>query len=101
MTGGNKFEWSDKEDGKIFSEGIAVAWMAGRAEAIQRFVEALSYKIGHKCDWSYTGGRAHIDVLPDGYILAIEAINDKDFMKDYIVPYSEENYENGTYCILI
>ena len=62
-----KFTCTDKEDEELYRNGITIMWMAGRSKAIQKFVEALSYKIGSKCDFSFTAGRAHIDVLKDGY----------------------------------
>ena len=61
------FIWTDKEDEELYRNGITIMWMAGRSKAIQKFVEALSYKIGSKCDFSFTAGRAHIDVSKDGY----------------------------------
>lgn len=95
------FTWTDKEDENLYRNGITVMWMAGRATAIQKFVEALSYKIGSKCDFAFTAGRAHIDVSKDAYGKAVDAINDKKFMSKFIVPYSEETYDNGTYCEVI
>ena len=41
-----KFTWTDKEDEELYRNGITIMWMAGRSKAIQKFVEALSYKIG-------------------------------------------------------
>ena len=92
-----KFTWTDREDEELFRNGIRIKWVVGRTTAIQKFVEALSFKIGHKCDFSYVAGRAHIDVLKDGYDKAIEAMNDDNFMKQFIVPYSKETYDNETY----
>ena len=51
--------------------------MSGRSKAIQKFVEALSYKIGSKSDFSFMGGRAHIDVSKGSYNKAVKAINDE------------------------
>lgn len=96
-----KFTWTDKEDEELYRNGITIMWMTGRSKAIQKFVEALSYKIGSKCDFSFTAGRAHIDASKDGYDKAIEAINDEEFMNQFIVPYSEESYNDETYCIII
>ena len=96
-----QFTWIDKEDDELYRNGITIMWMVGRSKAIQKFVEALSYKIGSKCDFSFTAGRAHIDVLKDGYDKAIEAVNDEEFMRQFIVPYSEETYDNETYCEVI
>lgn len=96
-----KLTWTDREDEELYKNGITIMWMAGRAKAIQRFIEALSYKTGSKCDFSYTAGRAHIDVLKDGYDKAIEAVNDKEFMRQFIVPYSEETYDDETYCEVV
>ena len=96
-----KFTWTDKEDDELYKNGITVFWVSGRTKAIQRFVEVLSYKIGSKCDFSFTAGRAHIDVSKDGYDKAIEVINDKEFMKQFIVPYSTESYDNESYFEII
>lgn len=96
-----KFTWTDKEDEELYRNGITIMWMAGRTKAIQKFIEALSYRIGSKCDFSFTAGRAHIDVSKDGYDKAIEAVNDEEFMKQFIVPYSRETYDNETYCEVI
>ena len=91
----------DKEDDELYKNGITIMWMAGRTKAIQKFIEALSYKIGHKCDFSFFAGRAHIDVLKEGYEKAVEAVNDSEFMNQFIVPYSRETYDNETYCEII
>ena len=96
-----KFTWTDKEDEELYKNGITIMWVVGRAKAIQKFVEALSYRIDSKCDFSFTAGRAHIDVLKDGYDKAIEAVNDEEFMRLFIVPYSEETYDNETYCEVV
>lgn len=93
-----EFTWNvDKEDEDLYRNGITVMWVAGRSKAIQNFVELLSYKIGSKCDFSFVDGRAHIDVSKDGYDKAVKVINDKNFMKQFIVPYSEESLDNDTY----
>jgi len=92
-----EFTWSDKEDEELYKHGITVMWVSGRTKSIQNFVEKLSYKIGHKCDFSFSAGRAHIDVLKKGYEKAVEFINNNDFIKQFIVSYSEETYNNGTY----
>lgn len=96
-----KFKWSDKEDDELYKNGITIMWMAGRTKAIQKFIEALSYKIGYKCDFSFAAGRAHIDVPKEGYDKAFEAVCDVEFMDQFIVPYSEETYDNETYCKII
>lgn len=91
------FSWTDKEDDNLLKYGITITWVIGRAKAIQKFVEALSYKIGYKCDFSFVAGKAHIDVSKDGYSKALEALHDKSFMSNYIVPYSKATYDNETY----
>ena len=93
----NNFTWTDKEDEELYKNGCTIMWVAGRTKSIQNFVEKLSYKIGHKCDFSFTAGRAHIDVLKEGYDAAIEEVNNVEFMKQFIVPYSKETYDNETY----
>lgn len=96
-----KFLWSDKEDEELYRNGITIIWVAGRTKSIQNFVEKLSYKIGYKCDFSFTAGRAHIDVFKEAYDKAVETINDDDFMKEFIVPYTKETYDNETYFEII
>lgn len=96
-----QFTWTDKEDEELYKNGITIMWIAGRTKAIQKFVEALSYKIGSKCDFAFTAGRAHIDVSKDAYNNAIEAVNDEKFMGQFIVPYSKETYDNETYFEVI
>lgn len=96
-----QFTWTDKEDEELYKNGITIMWMSGRTKAIQKFIEALSYKIDSKCDFSFSAGRAHIDVSKEAYDKAIEAINDKEFMKKFIIPYSRESYDNETYCEVI
>lgn len=93
-----QFTWyDDREDEELYLNGVSVMWVAGRTKAIQKFVEALSYKIGSKCDFSFVAGRAHIDVFKDAYDKAMEAVNDLEFMNQFIIPYSEESYYNETY----
>ena len=93
-----QFTWyDDREDEELYLNGVSVMWVAGRTKAIQKFVEALSYKIGSKCDFSFTAGRAHIDCFKDVYDKALEAVNDPEFMNQFIIPYSEESYYNETY----
>ena len=94
----DKFKWDkNKEDRELYMNGIVCAWFAGRTTSIQRLVEELSYKTGHKCDFSWFSGRAHIDVMPEGVNSVTKLLNDEIFMKDFIVPYSRETYDNGTY----
>ena len=93
-----KFTWSDREDEELYRNGITIMWMVGSTKAVQKFIEALSYRIDSKCDFSFTAGRAHIDVSKEGYNKAIEAIGDEEFMRQFIVPYSKETYNNETYC---
>lgn len=93
----NKFTWTDKEDEELYLHGVRVLIVNGRSKAIQNFVEKLSYKINSKCDFSFAAGRAHIDVSKDAVNKAIEAINDEEFMNQFIIPYSEESYDNETY----
>lgn len=93
----NQFTWSDKEDPKLYKNGKCIAIAQGRTKAIQRFVEALSYKINSKCDFAFTAGRAHIDVMPEAAEAAIKIMSDSTFMSKFLYPYSEEAYENETY----
>ncbi len=91
------FTWSDKEDDEIYNHGIRVAFFQGRSAQAQKLVEALSYATGHKVDFSISAGIIHVDVLRDGVDAVVEKINDEEFMKEFIVKYSPETYENGTY----
>lgn len=93
-----KWTWStDKEDPELYKNGVTVAWVDGRLTAIQKFVEVLSERINRKCDFAYTAGRAHIDVFPDVVDKAKDALADDEFMRQFLVPYSEEAYDDGTY----
>lgn len=92
-----QFTWTDKEDDELYKNGATIMWVSGRSKAIQKFVEALSYKIGYKCDFAYTAGRAHIDVPKEAYSKCIELFDNGEFIKPFIVPYSEETYNNETY----
>ena len=96
-----QFTWTDKEDDELYRNGITIMWMAGRSKTIQKFVEALSYKISSKCDFSFIAGRAHIDVSKDSYDKAVEAVNDESFMRQFTIPYSDESYDNETYCEIL
>lgn len=101
MSESKQFSWSNEEDEELYRNGITVVWMVGRSKAIQKFVEALSYKIGYKCDFSFIAGRAHIDVPKKACIEAMDVINDKEFMDKFIVPYSRKSYDDETYCEII
>lgn len=92
-----EFVWSDSEDTELYKNGVTVMWIAGRTKAIQKFVEELSYKSGYKCDFSRIAGRAHIDTSKEGLKEVIKVIKDKEFVNKFIVPYSEESYDNETY----
>ena len=71
--------------------------ICGSAKAIQKFVEALSYKINSKCDFGYIAGYAHIDCNENVVKAAREAIYDDGFMEEFIVAYSEASYHSETY----
>lgn len=93
-----EFTWDmEIEDDEYKNRGRVVLWALGRTKAIQKFVESLSYKIGHKCDWDFMGGHAHIDVLPEHIEDAVTALSDSNWLNSFIVPYSEESYKNETY----
>lgn len=94
----SNFSWDlEKEDEEITKNGTTVLLLAGRSNAIQKFVEDLSNRIEAKCDWSYCGGRAHVDTLIEHAEKAKKAISDSEWLNSYIVPYSEESWENKTY----
>lgn len=96
-----KWTWTDKEDDYLYKHGTCIAIAAGRTKAIQQFVEALSNRINSKCDFAFAAGRAHIDVHPECATEAAEAIADTTFMNQFLVPYSNESYENETYFELL
>jgi hypothetical protein len=91
------FTWADEEDEELYRNGSTILLVCGRTKAIQKFIEDLSYKIGYKCDFAFSAGRAHIDVPKEHADEAIEVISDDKFMNKYIVHYSNESYENETY----
>lgn len=92
------FTWDlNKMDENIFSHGEIVVWVTGGKSAIQKFVETLSHRIGQKCDWGYIGGRAHIDTLPENVPAAKQAILDTDWVRQFIIPVTDETFANGTY----
>lgn len=87
------FTWTETEDKDIYENGKTVLWITGTRKAIQNFVEVLSNEIGHKCDFSYIGGRAHIDVMADGYEKAKVKVFDKKFMGKFVNKnIDDENY---------
>jgi hypothetical protein len=97
-----KFEWDfNQEDDYIYRYGVHLMWVCGRKEAIQKFVQALSQEVGKKCDFAFTSGRAHIDVYSDVYDKACEVISNSDFMSKFIVPFSHESWNDGTYFEVI
>lgn len=71
--------WTDKRDEDIFNNGFTFAWVKGDGADIQAFVEFLSYTIGHKVDWSYANGRAHLVVLRDGFRAATKYITENPY----------------------
>lgn len=96
----SKFTWYTEEtDPELFKNGQTVRLMAGRSSAAQKFVEALSDRVDSKCDFRVACGRIMILCKPDEKVITKvnEAFNDKDFMSKYLVKYSDETYENGTY----
>ena len=98
IIGDVHFEWNpEKEDDELYRHGKTFMWIAGRSSAVQKFVEALSYKIKHKCDFSVIAGRFHVEVTQEGYQAAREAVTDLNFISQFIVPYSEQSYADKTY----
>lgn len=82
-----KFIWTDEEDKEVLLKGTTIMWADGKSKNIQEFVETLSNKVGAKADWSFQGGRAHIEIMPEGVEAALKLINDEEWMKQFIVPY--------------
>lgn len=80
-----KYTWSEMEDDELFHHGVTVVWLDATAKAAQNFVERMSYKIGHKVDYSYTAGRAHVEVMPEGVDAFREAMDDVAFMDTFYV----------------
>lgn len=93
-TNPEKFSWNgDEEDPYIRNNGYTIMIAAGSTRLIQKFVEALSLKIKAKCDWSFCGGRAHIEVLPEYVMHARGLITNPSYMSQFIkeYPYDNEN----------
>lgn len=96
----SKFTWSpEMTDPELFQNGQTIRIMIGRSSAAQKFVEALSEKVDSKCDFRVACGRIIILCNSDEKVIAKvnEAFDDKDFMSKYLVKYSPETYDNGTY----
>lgn len=92
------FTWDpEKEDPELYKNGVTILWVGGRTKSLQNFVEKLSEKINSKCDFSWSAGRAHVDCFKEAKEKALEAIYDEEFMSQFIVPYSRETFDNGTY----
>lgn len=90
--------WDETEsDPLIHEHGTIFAWGQGRATAINKFIAALSERIQAKCDWSYAGGRAHLDTLPAYKSIAVQALRDERWMSKFLVEYSEQSWQDGTY----
>lgn len=85
-----KFTWGDREDPEVFTNGVTILWADAKKKRMQSFVEALSNKVGAKADWSYSGGRAHVDIMPEGAAKAMELIEDDGFMGQFLKPYDED-----------
>lgn len=93
MADTKKFTWNGKEDPEVVEKGVTLMWATGTSKRIQAFVEALSNKVGAKADWAYQGGRAHIEIMPEGVDEAMKLIADAEYMKQFYAPY-EENKGN-------
>lgn len=96
-TNPEKFSWNNEEDSYIRQNGITVLIASGSAKLIQNFVKALSYKIRAKCDWSFCGGKAHIEVLPEYVTSAKDLIENPEYMKQFIKEYPYNNDEDKDY----
>ena len=99
-TNSKYFTWKDDvADGDFLKNSVCISYAIGRSKAAQRFVEALSYKIGYKCDFTVSMGRIILRVYKcqDAIEKANEALCDDEWMKQFIVPFSEENFDNETY----
>lgn len=84
------FTWDPESmDPEIYERGLIVGWFDAGRKAMDNFVVALSNRIGAKCDWSYCGGRPHVDTLPENFNRAQEAIKDEAWMKSFLKPFNE------------
>lgn len=84
-----QFTWNEEEeDHEVSAKGVLVMWATGSKDLIQKFVEDLSRRCGAKADWSYTSGRAHIEIMPNGANAAFALINDVEYMSQFYVPYN-------------
>lgn len=80
------FSWSDKEeDSELYHHGLTLLWIAGDdVQEIQRFVEALSYRIGRKCDFACFIDKAHVDVYEDAWGDAVSVVQDAEWVEDML-----------------
>lgn len=79
------FSWSLKEeDSDLYHNGVTLLWISGNVDAIQKFVEALSYKIGRKCDFACFFDKAHVDVYEDAWGDAVDAVQDDAWVEEML-----------------
>lgn len=94
-----KFTWDPEEcDNHLFKEGSPVFTAVGRSKAAQKVVEALSYEIDSKCDFRIVAGRIIILVDKEKTDDAFDILY-SDWIKGYVVPYSNESYDDETYFV--
>lgn len=80
----NNFTWTDQEDEELYKNGCTIMWVAGRTKSIQNFVEKLSYKIGHKCDFSFSAGRV-IDDFGDMTFMYVLKCDDNYYFSRKVI----------------
>ena len=82
----------EKEDPDIYRHGITILWAAGSKVAINNMCRQLSKDCGVKVDWSYTGGRAHIDTMPDNVEIVMSFLNKNDtYLNQFICDYETDS----------
>lgn len=87
-----KFTWDrEKCDQNIYENGCEVLTACGSNEdAAQRFVEALSEKIGAKCDFYQSFGSIEVMTLEEHVDDALAAISDHGWLSQFVVPFPED-----------
>lgn len=94
-----KFTWdTERCDDHLFKEGSPVLTAVGRSKAAQKVVEALSYEIDSKCDFRIVAGHIIILVEKEKVAEAFDILY-SDRIKGYVVPYSDESYDDETYFV--
>ena len=80
-----------EKNNQAYCDMVTLLWLSGQKKAIQKLTDALSNKIGYKCEFDFSTYHSHIYVPKEGCDKAIKTIGDIEFIKDFVVPYSKES----------